>query len=118
MAGKEHDFNIQDQRYLDTLGAPYDYGSIMHYGPYIFSKDPNRPAMTPKYDPRVEMGQRNGFSKLDIWKINTLYGCKSGNVTVLHVFSSPVYFRFEQPLYSENALVWNFEAIMKFVSVN
>ncbi|XP_053381930.1 embryonic protein UVS.2-like [Mercenaria mercenaria] len=76
--GKDHDFNLQDQKYLDTLGAPYDYGSIMHYGPYIFSKDPSKPTMTPKYDPHVELGQRDGFSKLDIWKINTLYGCKSG----------------------------------------
>ncbi|KAK3579889.1 hypothetical protein CHS0354_025751 [Potamilus streckersoni] len=76
--GKELDFQIQQKDVLTTLGAPYDYGSIMHYGPYTFAKEPKQEVMTPKYDPHVQMGQRDGFSELDIWKINTLYGCDSG----------------------------------------
>lgn len=78
LAGKEHDFVVQDKNYLTTLGAPYDYGSIMHYGQDIFSKDGSSPTITPKYDPHGEMGQRDGFSPLDIWKINKLYGCNPG----------------------------------------
>ncbi|KAL3892424.1 hypothetical protein ACJMK2_004632, partial [Sinanodonta woodiana] len=76
--GKEHDFQVQQTDVLTTQGAPYDYGSIMHYGPYTFAKDPKQEVMTPKYDPHVEMGQRDAFSELDIWKINTLYGCNTG----------------------------------------
>ena len=82
--GKEHDFNVQDKNYLTTLGAPYDYGSIMHYGQDLFSKDGTSPTITPKYDPHGEMGQRNGFSQLDIWKINKLYGCNPGPPPIPH----------------------------------
>ena len=50
----------------------------MHYGQDIFSKDGSSPTITPAYDPHGEMGQRNGFSPLDIWKINKLYSCNPG----------------------------------------
>ena len=53
----------------------------MHYGQDLFSKDGSSPTITPKYDPHGEMGQRNGFSQLDIWKINKLYGCNPGKTS-------------------------------------
>ena len=55
----------------------------MHYGEDIFSKDRASPTITPKYDPHGEMGQRDGFSPLDIWKINKLYGCNTGKQYIL-----------------------------------
>ncbi|KAJ8322055.1 hypothetical protein KUTeg_000526 [Tegillarca granosa] len=72
--GKQDDFAKQSPTILSLLGTTYDYGSIMHYGAKTFSKNGN-PVLTPRYDPHGLMGQRNGFSKLDIWKLNYMYGC-------------------------------------------
>lgn len=60
---------------FDTQGLPYDYASLMHYPGTAFSKDGSR-TFTPK-DPKAlsVIGQRDGFSKLDIQKINKLYKC-------------------------------------------
>ena len=85
LTGKEHDFVVQTKDYLTTLGAPYDYGSIMHYGTDVFSKDGTQPTITPKYDPNGELGQRGGFSPLDIWKINKLYGCNTGTKIIVYI---------------------------------
>ncbi|KAH3709931.1 uncharacterized protein LOC127858415 [Dreissena polymorpha] len=77
-AGRDDDFALQEKKYLDTLNTPYDFGSLMHYGAYVFSKDGNSPTITPKFEPHANMGQRKEFSPLDIWKITTLYGCEAG----------------------------------------
>lgn len=63
---------------MDTLGTLYDYGSIMHYGATIFSKN-GKPTLVPKFNTHGTMGQRSGFSEMDIWKIKKLYGCVNGN---------------------------------------
>ena len=70
---KRQDFK-KETEYLDTLGAPYDYGSIMHYGKYTFSAN-GKPTLTPLFDPKGTMGQRVDFSLLDVWKIIKLYQC-------------------------------------------
>lgn len=57
-----------------TFGQSYDYGSLMHYGPYGFAKDKKKPTITP-LQKGVKIGQRKGFSKTDIIKINLLYNC-------------------------------------------
>ncbi|XP_053193407.1 astacin-like metalloprotease toxin 5 [Scomber japonicus] len=57
----------------DTLNLPYDVDSIMHYGPYFFSKD-GGPTMLAKQG-TDHMGQRNYLSLLDIQRLNTLYRC-------------------------------------------
>ena len=62
---------------MDTFEAPYDYGSIMHYGPTTFSKNGNA-TLEAIFDAQGTMGQRAGFSDVDIWKIEKLYGCKTG----------------------------------------
>merc|ERR1712223_666511 len=54
----------------------YDYSSIMHYGPYFFSKNKrDRVATIVPKNPGVEIGQREMLSKTDCMKINSLYGC-------------------------------------------
>jgi hypothetical protein len=56
------------------LDLPYDYGSIMHYGPYAFSKNGLRTIKALKTG-GDKMGQRDGFSSLDLQKLNKLYQC-------------------------------------------
>lgn len=52
-------------------GVSYDYSSIMHYGSKDFSKN-GLDTITPKQS-GVIIGQRDGMSNSDIWKINNMY---------------------------------------------
>ncbi|XP_011190385.1 hatching enzyme 1.2 [Zeugodacus cucurbitae] len=58
-------------------GVPYDYASVMHYSKTSFSKNgkPTIEALKQTSDARL-MGQRNGFSKGDIAKLNAMYKCR------------------------------------------
>jgi astacin len=66
--GRKHNFNqhINDG---DDVGE-YDYGSIMHYGAFAFTK--NNLATITTLEPAF-IGQRNGLSPLDIASINENY---------------------------------------------
>ncbi|CAG9831139.1 unnamed protein product [Diabrotica balteata] len=69
---QRHNFQIQAGV---TYGLPYDYDSLTHYAPYSYSGN-NEWTIIPKdmnYLNRI--GQRIGFSKLDITKINIMYNC-------------------------------------------
>lgn len=68
-SGKEHNFNqhIADG---DDVG-PYDYGSIMHYGRFAFSK--NGQSTIESIPPGKTLGQRNGLSAGDIAAIHSIY---------------------------------------------
>ncbi|XP_069371240.1 uncharacterized protein [Paralichthys olivaceus] len=75
-----HKDNIQDNQLrnfdkLDSnnLNVPYDYSSVMHYGPTDFSK--NGLNTISAFSATATMGQRIGMSENDILKINKLYGC-------------------------------------------
>lgn len=60
-----------------VIGEPYDYGSVMHYGFNFFSVDPKRPIIVKLMPGGKQMGQREGFSDLDLRKINKCYNCTS-----------------------------------------
>jgi len=64
LAGQEKNFNKYNTSEVDTLGQPYDYGSIMHYGPHVFAL-PHTITITPKI-PGMTLGQRQGLSAIDI----------------------------------------------------
>ena len=66
--GKEHNFNqhITDG---DDIGH-YDYGSIMHYGRFAFSKNGEPTVVTPNGE---SIGQRDGLSAHDIQAVNFMY---------------------------------------------
>lgn len=73
--GYESNFDKMSANKIDALGVPYDYGSVMHYGLYAFSKN-EKPTMTPTKKTNSDIGQRRAFSKLDIEKINKMYKCR------------------------------------------
>ncbi|KAK6468029.1 high choriolytic enzyme 1-like [Huso huso] len=64
---------------INTLGMPYDYTSIMHYGRDAFSNTTGKFTIVPIPDETVEIGQRIAMSPRDIQKINKLYGCNVCN---------------------------------------
>ena len=70
--GKEHNFDKCDE--CDLQGLPYDTGSLMHYHAYSFAIDSSKPTITLKNGGSPKsIGQRNGFSELDLAGINQLY---------------------------------------------
>ncbi|KAH3871454.1 meprin A subunit alpha-like [Dreissena polymorpha] len=72
--GHEGNFNKYPTGYIDLLGQPYDYGSIMHYSAYAFAIDPHKMTIEPKR-PGVTIGQREALSATDIKEIQLLYDC-------------------------------------------
>ncbi|XP_070686495.1 high choriolytic enzyme 1-like [Pempheris klunzingeri] len=69
--GMEHNFDT-----VNTLnqGTTYDYGSVMHYSKYAFSKN-NQPTLVAIPDPTVEFGRATEMSAKDIIRLNRLYNC-------------------------------------------
>ncbi len=67
----------------DSLGEPYDLGSIMHYPNTAFGKTDSRGnlmiTIRSRVNPNMRLGQRNGFSESDLKQINILYGCKKSS---------------------------------------
>merc|ERR1712198_638986 len=78
--GHQHNFVLD--RNTDSFGIPYDYCSIMHYGPYSFSEyQISRPTMLAR-DPNYQFAigkpnSRKGLSFYDAKIINTMYKCNS-----------------------------------------
>ena len=72
-SGKSHNFNKQTK--VNSLGSPYDYSSIMHYGRRAFSKNGKDTIKT--LDPSMQnvIGNRVALSAEDIAQMNELYTC-------------------------------------------
>ncbi|XP_071400321.1 low choriolytic enzyme-like isoform X2 [Centroberyx affinis] len=73
--GQEHNF---DRIATRNLGTPYDYGSVMHYGRFDFSRN-RQPTIVPIPDPNVVIGRARQMSPTDILRVNRLYGCRRSN---------------------------------------
>jgi len=76
ISGRESNFN----KYLPgTLYAAYDLLSIMHYSSTAFSRNglPTIEAL----DGTTRLGNRAGFTDLDVEKLNKLYRCSSTTAT-------------------------------------
>jgi len=63
---------------VQVFGQPYDYKSVMHYSEYAFSIDRRRLKTIEAINGISPLGQRDGFSQIDIKKLNALYECPSG----------------------------------------
>ncbi|XP_034662822.1 high choriolytic enzyme 1 [Drosophila subobscura] len=69
--------NFEKAARTEAFGVPYDYGSVMHYSKNAFSIN-GQPTIVPMQSQGADqMGQRNGFSDLDIQKLNRMYDCGS-----------------------------------------
>ncbi|XP_069190109.1 zinc metalloproteinase nas-13 isoform X5 [Procambarus clarkii] len=71
--GMWHNFEKYTWDKIQSLGIPYDLESVMHYGPYAFAKE-GKPTIIPR-ETGKEIGQRRGFSKWDVAKLQKLYNC-------------------------------------------
>ncbi|XP_031425700.1 low choriolytic enzyme-like [Clupea harengus] len=69
--GLEYAFNKIN---TNNLGTPYDYGSVMQYGRYAFSRN-RQPTIVPIPDPNAVIGKASEMSRFDIMRVNRLYGC-------------------------------------------
>lgn len=71
-AEEDHNFNKYSHSDIDLLKVPYDFDSIMHYGRKSFSKN-GKDTIRSIQDPNRPLGQRDGFTDLDVHEINALY---------------------------------------------
>lgn len=74
-SGNQFNFQKYTTRTIDSLRTPYDFRSMMHYGSTAFGGG----RMTIQtIDSRNQkfLGQRGGFSSIDIQQINKMYCCK------------------------------------------
>ncbi|XP_051781597.1 meprin A subunit alpha-like [Erpetoichthys calabaricus] len=78
LPGMEHNFVKYNDQFITDQNTPYDYESIMHYGPYTFNKHPNIPSITAKIPELTSaIGQYLDFSRLDLKRLNKMYNCSS-----------------------------------------
>ncbi|XP_060114559.1 meprin A subunit alpha-like, partial [Heteronotia binoei] len=74
----DQSFNFQkySSDVLNDLNTPYDYESIMHYGPFSFTQNKSLPTVTaniPEFTGII--GQRLDFSSTDLRRLNQMYNC-------------------------------------------
>ncbi|XP_055298042.1 seminal metalloprotease 1-like [Sitodiplosis mosellana] len=74
--GMEHNFNKYNSSVVTHFNTTYDYESVMHYGAFGFSKNGNA-TIVPTDGDLGKIGQREGLSKKDIWKLNLMYECEN-----------------------------------------
>ncbi|XP_004424499.1 PREDICTED: meprin A subunit alpha [Ceratotherium simum simum] len=85
ISGYEHNFDTYDDDIITDLNTPYDYQSVMHYGPYSFNKNASVPTITakiPEFDSII--GQRLDFSAIDLERLNRMYNCTTTHTLLDH----------------------------------
>uniref|UniRef100_A0A182MUK9 Peptidase M12A domain-containing protein n=1 Tax=Anopheles culicifacies TaxID=139723 RepID=A0A182MUK9_9DIPT len=71
MADRAPNFDRYNSNTVEDFGIPYDYDSVMHYGPTAFSYN-GQATIIPKQS-GVTIGQRVGLSYKDIKRLNFFY---------------------------------------------
>lgn len=72
--GKEHNFRKYTKEQVTNFGIGYDYGSVLHYSAFAFSKNGEKTILA-KFPTQDIMGQRIGLSSKDILKLRMMYKC-------------------------------------------
>nr|XP_056712818.1 meprin A subunit alpha-like [Euleptes europaea] len=76
--GQTHNFNKYDDKFITDLNTPYDYESVMHYGPYSFNKNSSIPTIRAKIPAFNDIiGQSQDMSRIDLQRLNQMYSCAS-----------------------------------------
>lgn len=72
--GVESNFEVVSTAFATTQGIEYDFGSLMHYDAYAFTRN-GQPTIEPRNSsiPLDSLGQRREFSSGDLKHVNTLY---------------------------------------------
>eukprot|EP00559_Dactyliosolen_fragilissimus_P007817 CAMPEP_0184863690 /NCGR_PEP_ID=MMETSP0580-20130426/12155_1 /TAXON_ID=1118495 /ORGANISM="Dactyliosolen fragilissimus" /LENGTH=356 /DNA_ID=CAMNT_0027362161 /DNA_START=238 /DNA_END=1305 /DNA_ORIENTATION=+ len=86
--------NFAKQTNGNSLGSPYDYGSVMHYGAWDFSSNGKKTIETPNGE---DIGQRQKADDLDINQLRLMYQCSTGPRTLSE---------FEANMCTENCPCW------------
>merc|ERR1719427_614777 len=63
---------------VDSLGTPYDYSSMMHYGSTAFGIGGRMTIQTKDPSKQNLIGNRKGFSQIDIQQLKLMYKCGGG----------------------------------------
>nr|Q64230.2 RecName: Full=Meprin A subunit alpha; AltName: Full=Endopeptidase-2; AltName: Full=Endopeptidase-24.18 subunit alpha; Short=E-24.18; AltName: Full=MEP-1; Flags: Precursor [Rattus norvegicus]AAH81834.1 Meprin 1 alpha [Rattus norvegicus] len=85
MTDYEHNFNTYDDKTITDLNTPYDYESLMHYGPFSFNKNETIPTITTKIPEfNAIIGQRLDFSATDLTRLNRMYNCTRTHTLLDH----------------------------------
>ena len=79
-------FRKRNKFYIDSIGSPYDYGSVMHYDLNAFAKRSglktmrviNRREYRQQGEPDIGFGPT--LSKFDVTQLNRLYSCPRSGV--------------------------------------
>uniref|UniRef100_A0A1L8DQE2 Metalloendopeptidase n=1 Tax=Nyssomyia neivai TaxID=330878 RepID=A0A1L8DQE2_9DIPT len=75
-SGTEGNFVLRDSTTSTMFDLPYDYDSVMHYGPTAFSIN-GRDTIVATREGAV-FGQRLSMSIMDIQRLNRMYNCPDG----------------------------------------
>eukprot|EP00095_Tigriopus_kingsejongensis_P010094 maker-scaffold434_size172279-snap-gene-0.18 protein:Tk10094 transcript:maker-scaffold434_size172279-snap-gene-0.18-mRNA-1 annotation:"zinc metalloproteinase nas-15" len=73
-SGYEDNFARYERGEVSTLELAYDTQSVMHYSSRAFTRN-GQETIVPRQALTASLGQRRGFSRLDIEKLNRLYEC-------------------------------------------
>ncbi|XP_052047816.1 meprin A subunit alpha [Apodemus sylvaticus] len=85
MTDYEHNFETYDDNTITDLNTPYDYESVMHYGPFSFNKNESVPTITTKIPEfNAIIGQRLDFSTIDLMRLNRMYNCTTTHTLLDH----------------------------------
>ncbi|KAL3068490.1 hypothetical protein niasHT_030781 [Heterodera trifolii] len=76
LPGMDSQFDIVSSAIQDTLGEPYDYRSIMHYGSSAFSRNGRNTLEAVADEFTNVIGTAMELSEMDVSKIMKLYRCK------------------------------------------
>ena len=61
---------------MSDFGLPYDFHSVMHYGPYDFSKNEKRTIETVDPSKQDIIGKAEGVSEGDVMLLKRMYKCR------------------------------------------
>ncbi|XP_078242948.1 meprin A subunit alpha [Pogona vitticeps] len=76
LPAQEYNFKKHGTKTVTDLNTPYDYESIMHYGPFSFGKNSSLATITTKMPEfNIIIGQRLDFSITDLDRLNRMYNC-------------------------------------------